>query len=391
MKQLFFVLLFSIFPFASHAAVVINEIAWMGTAISASDEWIELYNEDNQSVSLDGWVLKTTDGKPEISLTGTIPALGFYLLERTDDTTIPDVAADTIYKGTLSNSGEHLILRNNLEIVVDEADSSSGWVAGNNQTKQTMERTTSGDWQDSQNPGGTPKAENSATDTSEQSPFLPPEQSTETEPLEVIIYSTGIVFSEILPSPEGPDAKEEWIEIFNQNDLEVDLAGWKIKDGVGSVKTYTFPAGTVIAPYGYLVLARPTTKITLNNSGGDTLYLIWPNDEILNSITFDKASLAESYNQTESGWSWSTTLTPGTANTISVPKTKTKQPASNKVAAGEKKTEGEPLLVHEVGTAAIGEKGKLPSRFTGTFAIALAIAIASAVAMLILKKKLQDV
>src|SRR4030042_7178446 len=33
----------------------------------------------------------------------------------------------------------------------------------------------------------------------------------------------GIIFNEILPSPEGPDETEEWVEIFNKNDFEVYL------------------------------------------------------------------------------------------------------------------------------------------------------------------------
>ena len=34
----------------SSRAVVINEIAWMGTTLSTSDEWIELYNRGTEAV-----------------------------------------------------------------------------------------------------------------------------------------------------------------------------------------------------------------------------------------------------------------------------------------------------------------------------------------------------
>ena len=76
--------------------VVLNEIAWMGTLTSANDEWIELFNDTGGDVNLAGWTLAATDGTPSIALSGTIPAGGYFLLERTDDSTVPSVAADQI-------------------------------------------------------------------------------------------------------------------------------------------------------------------------------------------------------------------------------------------------------------------------------------------------------
>lgn len=224
-----------------------------------------------------------------------------------------------------------------------------------------------------------------AEQTAEEVPLVKPE----IPPLPVPqTYPTGIVLNEILPSPEGPDAQEEWIEIFNQNGFKVDLSGWKIKDSVGSVKTYTFPTGAAITSYGYLVLTRPATKITLNNSG-DTLYLVQPNEETLDSVAFGKAPRAQSYNRTTSEWMWSTTLTPGLVNVIPPLKIEKKQPASTKGATDKEKTEAGPLLISTTETAAIGEQVPQSSRFTSTFATALALAVASAIAMVILKKKLQ--
>lgn len=88
------------------------------------------------------------------------------------------------------------------------------------------------------------------------------EARTEQKP-ESINYPSGIIINEILPSPKGSDAEEEWIEIFNQGNSEAELAGWKIADSTGTVKTYTFPQGTVIPSQGFLLLSRPLTKITL--------------------------------------------------------------------------------------------------------------------------------
>jgi hypothetical protein len=164
-----FLFLFPFFVFgAGPLDVVLNEIAWMGTKASANDEWIELYNNTDKNINLEGWILRAKNGLPEIKLKGKIPAKGFYLLERTDDRTIPDVLADQIYKGGLRNSGESLELYDNFGNLVDKVDCGSGWFAGANLTKQTMERKNpklSGDrtdnWQTSQSPGGTPKTKNS--------------------------------------------------------------------------------------------------------------------------------------------------------------------------------------------------------------------------------------
>lgn len=153
---------------ASSLDIVINEIAWMGTSISYNDEWIELYNNTNSSIKLDGWLLKTIDGSPEIELTGIISAKSFYLLERTNDESVPEIPANQIYTGALSNKGENLELYDNLGNLIDSADCGSGWLAGDNKTKQTMERKSPKQqgshpesWQTSQNPKGTPKTKNS--------------------------------------------------------------------------------------------------------------------------------------------------------------------------------------------------------------------------------------
>jgi hypothetical protein len=159
--------------------VLINEIAWMGGEESFANEWIELYNNTNKAINLEGWILKAVDGVPEISLEGTIFARSFYLLERTDDETVPGIKADLIYKGSLSNKGECLELVNPQGETADEVDCSSGWFAGDNKTKQTMERLDSEKWQTSQNPKGTPKTKNSPGATSDYSPAT--DQETETK------------------------------------------------------------------------------------------------------------------------------------------------------------------------------------------------------------------
>ena len=126
--------------------VVINEIAWAGTSAARDeDEWMELYNPTNKTISLSGWILRSlTDPTPYITLSGAIPAGGFFVLERTDNTAISDITANQIYTGSLVNSGEQLIL-SRASTTIDQTPSlgpngCTQWCAGSNTEYTTMER-----------------------------------------------------------------------------------------------------------------------------------------------------------------------------------------------------------------------------------------------------------
>lgn len=139
MKFIFCVVILILFPSLALANVSINEIAWMGTDVSSNDEWIELYNNSSNDIDLDGWVIYAEDGQPEINLTGTIKANSFFLLERTDDSSVNSVVADLIYSGSLENGGEILILKDDNNVEVRRINAQDGWQAGDNFTKQTMQ------------------------------------------------------------------------------------------------------------------------------------------------------------------------------------------------------------------------------------------------------------
>lgn len=401
LSSLLFVILFLILIHSSTAAanpldVVVNEIAWMGNTVLGNDEWIELYNNTENSINLDGWQLVAQDGTPKINLSGTIPANGFYLLERTNDDTVPGISADKIYTGALGNNGENLKLYDNLNNIVDEVNCSEKWLAGDNAAKQTMERKIDNNWQTSQNPGGTPKSQNSIIVQIEPQPQdEPPESIVEVKPQQPTqqpkIYPTDVVFNEILPSPEGADEKGEWIEIFNQNNFEVDLSDWQISDTVGKITTLTFPAGTKITPNGFLVLSRPDTKITLNNDG-DGLNLIQPDGKIIDSVTYEKAPRVQSYNRIDSQLTWSTVLTPGKANIIpkSAVEGKETKVLEEKIGENAPKEEVKEKIKPEQGLAAIGKQvSEEKTNFFSIFSVAFTIAIFSGVIILILKKKVK--
>ncbi len=214
-------------------------------------------------------------------------------------------------------------------------------------------------------------------------------QTTTTEPMgatneqaketPTITYPTGVVLNEILPNPEGPDETNEWIELYNTNDFGVDLSGWKVEDIEGTKTIYIFDKNAKIAPDGYLILKRPDTKITLNNSK-DGLNLLWPDDKIIDSLTYDTAPKNQSYNKINSGWQWSASLTPGDKNIIQNLPNFQKSGNSNKIEAG---------LAASINDATNPDRNSVSNGASPwlLFFIALAITIISAAIVLLIKLK----
>lgn len=120
--------------------VVINEVAWAGSAASSTDEWVELYNASSESIDLVGWTLAFGDVVIHLGEVGgatrevrrvRVEPGGFFLLERTDDATVSDIQADLIYTGALSNAGAVLRLIDPNGVEVDTANvGQEGWTAG---------------------------------------------------------------------------------------------------------------------------------------------------------------------------------------------------------------------------------------------------------------------
>ncbi|MCK4961595.1 MAG: lamin tail domain-containing protein, partial [Anaerolineales bacterium] len=234
---------------------MINEIAWSGTLASANDEWIELHNQKPNPIDLDGWTL-TNEGDINITLTGLIPAYSFYLLERTDNTTVADITADKIYTGALKNSGETLWLKDATGSVVDSANlGGSGWPGGNASPRASMERyggaDIPGNWvtytgyggvgHDAQgNPiAGTPRHPNSLfaptpTATLRLTPTPPPTPC----------HPQAVLINEIAWAGTLASSNDEWIELHNPGPNEIDLTDWTLTDDgdINLTLTGTIPA-----------------------------------------------------------------------------------------------------------------------------------------------------
>ena len=116
--------------------VVISEVAWAGTDTSYANEWFELFNNTTNDINLIGWII---GGDLNIHLSGVIPAGRHFLLERTDDDSVPHKEADKIYIGSLNNSGGKISVFYNNNIEIDKIDMLP-WSAGSASPRITMER-----------------------------------------------------------------------------------------------------------------------------------------------------------------------------------------------------------------------------------------------------------
>ncbi len=303
---------------ADSEQVVINEIAWMGTEVSSNDEWIELRNMTSIDIDLEGWKIIAQDGSPEINLSGIILADNYFLLERTDDGSVSNVLADLIYVGAFGNIGEALELRDNNDLIVDIVDASLGWQAGDNDTKQTMERIDGNGWQTSDVIGGSPKNINTSPQLSPyegegecgdgvlddieecddgnlvlgdgcdsecsieeqgEDPLVIEEPIDEEEPevvVDILSYKLGdIVFNEFVSDPA--DEEVEWIELYNKTGEEIDLEGWSIEEGSESKTTLL---GIINK---FFVIEKP--KGNLNNKG-DIIILRDNNNNLIDKLVY---------------------------------------------------------------------------------------------------------
>ena len=109
-----------------------------GKSAGSNDEWIELYNRTDKAVALNGMILYAKTNKPYIPLAGTIAPRSYYLLERTDDATVNDIAADLVYGNdgadwALNNSPADVLILSYASTTMDQTPicgSGNQWCVG---------------------------------------------------------------------------------------------------------------------------------------------------------------------------------------------------------------------------------------------------------------------
>src|SRR4029078_1408852 len=114
--------------------------------------------------------------------------------------------------------------------------------------------------------------------------------------LHSLCADTVVVFNEIMYHPAVNEPGLEWVKLYNQHAVDVDLTGWSITGAVN----FDFPANTVMKGRSYLVVAvNPTTLAAatgltnglapvycpLGNSG-DTLRIRNNSGRVMDEVTY---------------------------------------------------------------------------------------------------------
>lgn len=129
---------FKVYTSAKSGEVVINEVMWMGSTKSSSDEWIELRNTTDHTIDISNWTIENAkhsgDNKITIKDGKTIGPKGYFLIAKYDkdssnselNVSVDDVD-NTISLRDLGNG--NLILRDVANVKIDEAKGGL-WPAG---------------------------------------------------------------------------------------------------------------------------------------------------------------------------------------------------------------------------------------------------------------------
>ncbi|MEI7917773.1 MAG: lamin tail domain-containing protein [Candidatus Saccharibacteria bacterium] len=81
-----------------------------------------------------------------------------------------------------------------------------------------------------------------------------------------VLYLLPLKITELLPNATGSDNGNEFIEIYNSNDADVELTNYVIYVGTINPKMYSFPIGLHISPHQYLAFYNTDIEFTLVNT-----------------------------------------------------------------------------------------------------------------------------
>lgn len=294
-------------------------------------EYVELYNTQDKTISLDGWIFDYGNGYKRKGLDGfSIPANGYVILFHAKHTDIfpENIAIPIETFPQLSNTGKALALYAGEKCI----DSYSYLQA---KPACSWEYDEDG-WHLSTDPrGGTPGEINSEATTTEEEPEEEPEEPEtpvvpeEPEQPEESYPKGSVIIHEVMADPKGLTAlpETEYIELYNKVDQSIDLSNWILNYGTTPIAL----TGIVIPAHGWAVLYRSGREIEVGNgqacpldkfpsalaNTGKELSLYDANGQLMDQYTYPKAKPACSWEFDEEGWHLSSDPrggTPGEAN-----------------------------------------------------------------------------
>ena len=131
--------------------------------------------------------------------------------------------------------------------------------------------------------------------------------------------SSALVINEIMADPIADETLNEWIELYNDEDEEINVSNWIIGDGSGNdtIEGGLYnKEGAIIGAFGYAILTDDATRVYDNfNVSNDAVRLYVDDSSIGNGLSNDGETLhiydnahnpidSKSYNKTAEGLSW---------------------------------------------------------------------------------------
>lgn len=284
-------LLVGLVPVRAVGGISISALQVSGGSGRTNEEYVELYNASSDPVDMSGWRLAklTKAGAlgnwtylgPAFAGGTVLPGHTFALAVHTDAAAV--FGGDWQYGSSTLAEDNSVVVVNAAGEVVDLV----GWGQAINFTGQPLPTAGAGRWARAllndkslgafaklddgprqgaatnflTAPTSTPEGAGGATTATVTSTPTIPEVDVSSTPMTQEEPVLDLVLSEVYSQPNTGEA--EFVELYNPNDAEVDVTGWYLVEGGGSV---TMVTGTMAAK-SFLVVAP--IKGSLNNTGDE--------------------------------------------------------------------------------------------------------------------------
>lgn len=267
------------------AVVTISEVLPNPVGADAEGEFIELFNGGEEAIDITGWQLDDMEGGSKAyRIAEGVLAGGEYTVWSRPETGL-----------ALNNEGDSVrLLSPEGEIAMEMVygkEAKAGWSWNWREGAYVIsERPTPGVSNVIVQPQPSPAQRTASKDTGEDTAV---EEEDWDFSMEIVIFS-------FLPNPVGADGEGEYIELENQAEKTVRLAGWQLDDVEGGSKPYGFEEGVVLAAGERRKFLRSETKLALNN-GGDMVRVIDPAGTVVAVAEYDAAGEGEVFSLNEDG------------------------------------------------------------------------------------------
>ena len=275
------------FPSIASASIIINELMYNPIGDDSNREWIELYNQGNQTENITKWKLYEDETNHRLTLKQgenyIISPNEYFVIVQDIDNFLKDYPSykEKIIDSSflLNNDGELIIIAKSDEKTFDSISDLFYYyseLGGNSNGLSLCKIDYS--WKECI---PTPGNENLAT-----------------------VDYFKLKITEFLPDPKGYDDAEmpegEWIELYNFGDSPLDIESLILNDNYGNgieiSNINILQNNTLIQPKSYLTVYRNKNgKLELNNEGFEKINLFYEN------ILLDELS----YSHTKEDLSWS--------------------------------------------------------------------------------------